>query len=151
MEENQVEGKQSPLAREVAARKADRERKRAVFYPRLFKLIALGIVLLIAYDYWMFHSTQNEIKSAVSKLDGKMGSLMGWPFGIENVFSFQQELSDEQLDSLAVLDSKKYRNYVIIHFAFDMELTNLKDLRKRFPTCHVTCKNLDELRKLPEY
>jgi hypothetical protein len=73
----------------------------------------------------------------VSELDGRAGSLLGWPFGKEYIITFSRPLTDDELERLSVLNSLAGRDYVAVAFNCDLTPQELKTAQHVLSECHV--------------
>lgn len=101
-------------------------------------VLAIVVILIIGIDYWKFSSAQNEIKGIVMSCGGKLRSILDWPIGKDNLFVFENELSESQINELATLKSLQYRNHMMIILKYDLEESELKEIRERLqlPVSH---------------
>ena len=88
---------------------------RRVIYSLL--LLALAVA---AFDYAKFHSRNRRALNVVSRLNGRAGSLLDWPFGKEYVIVFDRLLSNAELQQLSEPNSLVGRNHVTVYFDCDL-------------------------------
>ena len=99
-------------------------------------MVAAFIAFMI-YDYVSYHSRYTSAMTVVSRLDGRAGSLLDWPFGRECRITFDRPLSAEELGELAVLNSLSGRHWIGVAFDCEMEASQILAARDALSGCVV--------------
>ena len=109
-------------------------------------MLLAGIVLLTV-DYFRVQAKDRRVATAVSRLGGRMGSLPLWPLGTEYYISFSRALNDDELDSLAELNS--LRGHVGVKFSdCGLSETQQEQIRRKLASCFVLWDNADTVVRL---
>ena len=72
---------------------------------RGFGVFIVMIVLALAADYARVRAKDGRVSHAISRCNGRMGSIPMWPLGTEYRVTFFHALRSEQLDQIAELNS----------------------------------------------
>ena len=94
-------------------------------------LVLLTAVAVISYDYWKFHSMRQSALELIVKCNGRAGSILGWPLGQDFVVSFNQPLTESQIEQLSQLNEYKYRSSFLIYLNYDIDDSELIQIRKK--------------------
>lgn len=104
---------------------------------RLFFSIFTCFLVFVAYDYVTYHSQYDAAMGVVSRLNGRSGSLLDWPFGRETIISFKRPLTDEELSELDVLNSLSGRHSIAVYFNCDLDNSQLHAASLALHKCRV--------------
>jgi hypothetical protein len=66
-----------------------------------------------AADYAVWHARKRQALAVVADLGGRAGGIGGWPLGEELVISFNRDLTDEEIQRLAILNSLAGRRHYV--------------------------------------
>jgi len=114
---------------------------------RILGWMLLAGIVLLTVDYFRVEAKDRRVATAVSRLGGRMGSLPLWPLGTEYHISFSRALNDDELDSLAELNS--LRGHVGVMFSdCDLSETQEGQIRRKLASCFVLWDHADTVVRL---
>ena len=101
-------------------------------------VVAITAAAVVCTDYAAFHARKRRALAVVAELGGRAGSIGGWPIGEENAISFRRNLTDEELERLAILNTLGWRHHVSIGF-YDCDLPDdrLAQIQAMLGNCDV--------------
>jgi hypothetical protein len=98
----------------------------------------LLVVAVASSDFAQWHVRKQRALDVVFELGGRAGSIGGWPLGEEIVITFERELTDEDFQRLAILNTLSGRHYVGVHLADgNLSDTRLAWIQEILSNCHV--------------
>jgi len=110
--------------------------KRLIIRRMILAVLAV-LSCVVAFDYISYHARNRRAMAVVADLEGRAGSLLGWPMGKEYIVTFSRPLTDEELKRLSVLNSLAGRDYVAVAFKCDLTPQQLATARQVLSECRV--------------
>ncbi|MCH7727254.1 MAG: hypothetical protein IH991_12355 [Planctomycetes bacterium] len=109
-----------------------------VTFRRVLLVLLVVFIGFAAFDYVTYESRSRRATKVVNDLEGRSGSIGGWPFNKEYYITFGHPLTDAELDRLVVLNSLANRDYVAVVFKCDLTPDQLAIARRALSQCRVS-------------
>jgi hypothetical protein len=117
---------------------------------RLTWAAAILVLALVLGDYVTYQAAKQQALAVVFEIGGKAGSIGGWPFGEEDVITFQRDLSADELQRLTVLNRLSGRHHTVLYFK-DCKLSEsrMAEIRRQLSGCQVYLEEMKDQQRLP--
>ena len=94
---------------------------------------------LICLDAFRFESILGETRSALSEMNPEgMGSIGGWPLGLEMHITLKRLPTDKELHHLASAASQTNRIYIGLHLDCEVSEKRLREIREVLSECNAS-------------